>query len=69
MPGFLLNRIGLLLLGGGLWIVGAVLVAIGAVLHVTASSSVRVVKLSVRLRPDDRAAVSGRIDDAGSAVR
>ncbi len=69
MPGFLLNRIGWLFLGGGLWIVGAVLVAIGAVLHVTASSSVRVVKLSLRLRPDDRAAVSGRIDDAGSAVR
>jgi hypothetical protein len=69
MPGFLLNRIGWLLLGGGLWIVGAVLVAIGAVLHVTASSSVRVVKLSLRLRPDDRAAVSGRIGDADSAVR
>jgi hypothetical protein len=50
-PGFLLNRIGWLLLGaGGLGILGGALVAIGAVLHVTASSSVRVVKLSLRLR-------------------
>jgi hypothetical protein len=50
-PGFLLNRIGWLLLGtGALGIVGGALVAIGAVLHVTASSSVRVVKLSLRLR-------------------
>lgn len=53
MPGFLLNRIGWLLLGTGLWIVGGALVAVGAVLHVTASSSVRVVKLSLRLRPGD----------------
>jgi len=53
-PGFLFNRIGLLLLGGSLWIVGVVLVAIAAVLHVTASSSVRVVKMSLRLRPDER---------------
>ena len=50
-PGFLLNRIGWLLLGTGtLGILGGALVAIGAVLHVTASSSVRVVKLSLRLR-------------------
>ena len=56
MPGFLLNRIGWLLLGSGfLGIVGGVLLAIGAVLHVTASSSVRVVKLSLRLRPDGQA--------------
>ena len=56
MPGFLLNRIGWLLLGSGaLTILGGALVAIGAVLHVTASSSVRVVKLSVRLRPDGAA--------------
>ena len=53
MPGFLLNRIGWLLLGTGLWIVGGASVAVGAVLHVTASSSVRVVKLSLRLRPGD----------------
>ena len=33
-------------------VAGGALVAIGAVLHVTASSSVRVVKLSVRLRDD-----------------
>jgi hypothetical protein len=55
-PGFLLNRIGLLLLGTTLWIAGVVLVSIGTVLHVTASSSVRVVKLSLRLRPDDAVA-------------
>ena len=49
-PGFLLNRIGLLLLGvGALWWIGVAVLAIGAVLHVTASSSVRVVKMSVRL--------------------
>ena len=52
---------------GALWIVGGALLAIGAVLHVTASSSVRVVKLSLRLRPNDRAPASGRIDDAGGA--
>jgi hypothetical protein len=69
MPGFLLNRIGLLLLGSGaLWILGGALVAIGAVLHVTASSSVRVVKLSLRLRTDDQAPVTGRIERAGRAV-
>ena len=49
-PGFLLNRVGLLLLGThALWILGIVFVSVGAVLHVTASSSVRVVKLSARL--------------------
>ena len=49
-PGFLFNRIGLLLLGVGvLWWVGVAILAISAVLHVTASSSVRVVKMSVRL--------------------
>jgi hypothetical protein len=56
MPGFLLNRIGFLLLGSSLWVIGVVCVSIGAVLHVTASSSVRVVKMSLRLRPDDRRA-------------
>ena len=51
-PGFLLNRIGLLLMGtGSLFFVGVAVVSIGAVLHVTASSSVRVVKMSLRLRP------------------
>jgi hypothetical protein len=51
-PGFLLNRIGLLLLGvGSLGIGGIAVISIAAVLHVTASSSVRVVKMSVRLRP------------------
>jgi hypothetical protein len=68
-PGFLFNRIGWLLLGSGvLGIVGGALLAIGAVLHVTASSSVRVVKLSLRLRPDDHAPASGRIDSVGRAV-
>ena len=52
-PGFLLNRIGLLLLGTSLWLVGVVIVSIATVLHVTASSSVRVVKMSLRLRRDD----------------
>jgi hypothetical protein len=66
MPGFLLNRIGLLFLGSGgaLWILGGALVAIGAVLHVTASSSVRVVKLSLRLRPGEQAPASQGIDRA-----
>ncbi len=52
-PGFLFNRIGLLLLGvgGAVFWVGIAIVSIGAVLHVTASSSVRVVKMSLRLRP------------------
>src|SRR4029079_6401712 len=59
LPGFLLNRIGWLLLGAGwLGIVGVALLAVGAVLHVTASSSMRVVKLSLRLRPDERAPAS-----------
>jgi hypothetical protein len=52
-----------------LGIVGGALVAIGAVLHVTASSSVRVVKLSVRLRTDHPVfPPSARFDGAGSAV-
>jgi hypothetical protein len=60
-PGFLFNRIGLLLLGvGSLWGVGVAVLAIGAVLHVTASSSVRVVKMSVRLRQP--------VDGSGLAV-
>lgn len=54
-PGFLFNRIGLLLLGTGpLWAVGVVAVSVGAVLHVTASSSVRVVKMSLKLKPGER---------------
>jgi hypothetical protein len=53
-PGFLLNRIGLLLMGtGSLWILGVAIVSVGAVLHVTASSSVRVVKMSLRLRASE----------------
>ena len=69
MPGFLLNRIGWLLLGTGpLGIVGGALVAIGAVLHVTASSSVRVVKLSLRLRRDDDPPSPARVDGADRAV-
>jgi hypothetical protein len=69
MPGFLLNRIGWLLLGTGLiGILGGVLLAIGAVLHVTASSSVRVVKLSVRLRPEDQAAASRSVEGANTSV-
>ena len=55
-PGFLLNRIGLLLLGTSLFWIGVAVVSIGAVLHVTASSSVRVVRLSLRLRPDQQEA-------------
>jgi hypothetical protein len=56
------------LLGSGLFgIVGGALLAIGAVLHVTASSSVRVVKLSVRLRPEDQAQRSRSVD-SGDAV-
>lgn len=59
-PGFLFNRIGLLFLGvGSLWGLGIAIVSIGAVLHVTASSSVRVVKLSVRLRPGADPSASG----------
>jgi hypothetical protein len=51
VPGFLLNRIGLLLVGiGPVGALGFAIVAIGAVLHATASSSARVVKMSVRLR-------------------
>jgi len=51
IPGFILNRTGLLLLGiGPVWWLGVILLSIGAVFHVTASSSVRVVKMSVRLR-------------------
>lgn len=57
-PGFLLNRLGLLLVGiGPVGALGFGVVAIGAVLHATASSSVRVVKMSVRLRgAEERAA-------------
>ena len=51
IPGFLLNRIGLLLMGiGPLWWVGLVIFSISIVVHVAASSSTRVVKMSVRLR-------------------
>lgn len=50
-PGFLLNRIALLILGiPTVGFIGFILLAISAVLHVTASSSVRVVKLSIRLK-------------------
>jgi hypothetical protein len=67
LPGFLLNRVGWLLLGAGaLGIVGIALLAVGAVLHVTASTSMRVVKLSLRLRPDERAPAAIPIDSAGS---
>jgi hypothetical protein len=50
-PGFLLNRIGLLMLGiPKVGFIGFIVLAISAVLHVTASSSVRVVKMSIRLK-------------------
>jgi hypothetical protein len=51
IPGFIFNRIGLLLLGiGPVWWLGVIVLSVGAVFHITASSSVRVVKMSVRLR-------------------
>ncbi len=51
IPGFLLNRIGLLLMGfGPLWWVGLAIFSISVLVHVAASSSTRVVKMSVRLR-------------------
>lgn len=51
MPGYLLNRIGLLLLSiGPLWWLGIAIVAIATATHVAGSSSARVVKMSVRLR-------------------
>jgi hypothetical protein len=54
-PGFLLNRIGLLLMGtGSLFFLGVAVVSIGAVLHVTASSSVRVVKMSLKLKTGEQ---------------
>jgi hypothetical protein len=50
-PGFLLNRIGLLLLSvPGIRFIGIILVGAGAALWVAASSSVRVVKMAARLR-------------------
>ena len=50
-PGFLLNRISLLILGiPTIGIIGFALLAVSAVLEVTALSSVRVVKMSIRLR-------------------
>jgi len=50
-PGFLLNRIGLLLLSVPVVrVLGVVMIAAGATLWVTASSSVRVVKMAARLR-------------------
>jgi hypothetical protein len=64
-PGFLMNRIGLLLLGTSFWILGVVVVSISAVLHVTASSSVRVVKMSLRLRSDDDRSGSSQTTEAG----
>ena len=57
VPGFLLNRIGLLMLGvGALRPIGVAVLAVATVLEVAASSGVRVVKMSVRLRagPGDR---------------
>lgn len=56
-PGFILNRIGLLLLGlpgiGFIKFIGFLLLAVGTAIHVAGSSSVRVVKLSIRLRGPD----------------
>jgi len=50
ISGHLLNRIGLLLRGvGSLWWLGIAVVAIATVTHVAASSSARVVKMSVHL--------------------
>jgi hypothetical protein len=66
-PGFLLERIGLLLLGTSLWIVGVVIVSIGAVFHVTASSSVRVVKMSLKLRPEGQGSAPGEGAPGGRA--
>lgn len=51
IPGFLLNRVGLLLMSvQALWWIGFGILAVSAVVHVAASSSARVVKVSVRLR-------------------
>ena len=70
-PGFLLNRIGLLLVGiGPVGAVGFGIVAIGAVLHATASSSVRVVKMSVKLRGvDEQPPTPPSATDSETAVR
>jgi hypothetical protein len=75
-PGFLLNRVGLLMLGiPKVGFIGFIVLAISAVLHVTASSSVRVVKMSIRLKstggdsPGDPPPASPHPGDAARAPR
>jgi hypothetical protein len=75
-PGFLLNRIGLLMLGiPKVGFIGFIVLAISAVLHVTASSSVRVVKMSIRLKgtgedsPGDPPPASPHPGDAAAGPR
>ena len=49
-PGFVLDRVGLILLGvPGLHVVGLVLLSIGTALYAAGMSSVKAVKLSMKL--------------------
>ena len=56
-PGFLLSRIGLLMLGvRGLHILGFILLSVGSALYAAGMSSVKVVKMSMKLIPAGDAA-------------
>ncbi len=52
-PGFLLDRTGILLMGvPGLWFIGFVVLSIGTALYAAGMSSVKAVKLSIKLAED-----------------
>jgi hypothetical protein len=65
-PGFVLDRIGLILLGvPGLRVVGFVLLSVGTALYAAGMSSVRAVKLTMKLGVGDEP--TGSAESAGSA--
>jgi hypothetical protein len=53
-PGFILDRIGLILIGiGGLHVLGFLLLSVGTALYAAGMSSVKAVKMTIKFAPED----------------
>jgi hypothetical protein len=53
-PGFILDRIGLIMLGiDGLHVLGFLLLSVGTALYAAGMSSVKAVKMTIKFAPED----------------
>jgi hypothetical protein len=69
-PGFVLDRVGLILMGvRGLHVIGFILLSVGTALYAAGMSSVRAVKLTMKLGPGDPGATAPDDDPHAAGAR